>query len=343
MAGFKTALLGTIMSVSILICQAGGRPMTNAAERHSDCNRPGYRHPIEIQETEQGFLVSDKGRKVFFYQRSPKSIDGKFTRANYVHPLYGLDGQILTEDFPADHPHHRGIFWAWHQLYVADKKLGDSWSLEDFSCDVHSVKILDVDSKSKAIQAKVYWKSSLWTGRDGEEKAFVEETTTIRIFSAEGDMRKIDFEITLLALEKGVRIGGSDNARGYGGFSARIKLPDGLEFTDPNGRVEPKTTAVAPAPWMDFSGQLGDGDKTSGLAIICDKSNPGYPHKWILRRKGSMQNAVWPGREPVPLSTEKPTVLRYRLIIHRGRCDPAGLDKLQAEEDCRSGNDRPAG
>ena len=92
MAGFKTALLGIIMFLSVLTYQADCRPMTNAAERHFDCNRPSHRHPIEIQETEQGFLVTDKGANVFFYQRTPKSIDAKFTRANYVHPLYGLEG-----------------------------------------------------------------------------------------------------------------------------------------------------------------------------------------------------------------------------------------------------------
>ena len=39
---------------------------------------------------------------------------------------------------------------------------------------------------------------------------------------------------------------------------------------------------------------------------------------WILRRRGSMQNAVYPGATPVPLPMEKPLVLRYRLVIHRG-------------------------
>ena len=34
------------------------------------------------------------------------------------------DGQVLTEDFPADHLHHRGIFWAWHQVYVGEKAMG---------------------------------------------------------------------------------------------------------------------------------------------------------------------------------------------------------------------------
>jgi len=316
---FRKSLFSILVFLSLFVL-AGGQNAKAAA-----------RHPIEIVKTDRAFNVSEKGRNVLSYRHKPVSLDGKFTHADYVHPLYNLDGSVLTEDFPKDHHHHRGIFWAWHQIYVGDKRLGDSWSLVNFSYDVREVKILDVDSKSKAIRAKVHWKSSLWTDGGGKEKPFVEETTTIRVFSAELGMRKIDFEISLLALEKDVRIGGSNNARGYGGFSIRIKLPEGMEFTDPNGPVTPKGTAVEPASWMDFSGRFGDDDKISGLSVLCHKSTPGYRQPWILRRERSMQNPVYPGRNPVELSTEKPLVLRYRLIIHRGNVNQINLNKLCAE------------
>ena len=68
-------------------------------------------NPINITETDQGFSIAEGEKQVLFYQREHKSMDGKYMRANYIHPLYGLDGEILSEDFPADHPHHRGVFW----------------------------------------------------------------------------------------------------------------------------------------------------------------------------------------------------------------------------------------
>ena len=74
--------------------------------------------PLAVSESDQGFLVSDGGRPVLFYQRKPKSVNGAPPRAHYVHPNYGLDGELLTEDSPADHRHHHGIFSAWHQLTV---------------------------------------------------------------------------------------------------------------------------------------------------------------------------------------------------------------------------------
>jgi hypothetical protein len=288
-------------------------------------------NPINISETDQGFSITEGEEQIMFYQRQHKSMDGKYTRANYIHPLYGLDGEILTEDFPADHPHHRGIFWAWHQVWLGDKKLGDNWAAQDFFWDVYDTEILTVDSQSRGLRLHVYWKSPLLTDADGRQQPFVKETTTIRIHSAEGDIRKIDFQIELLALKDNMRLGGSEDVKGYGGFTTRIPLPDGLAFTGTNGPVEPTNLSVEAGPWLDFSGNLGSQGKTSGLAILCHSSSPGYPQRWILRRKGSAQNPVYPGRHPVPLSREKPLVLRYRLIIHRGGVNDVNLDKLQAE------------
>ncbi len=37
-------------------------------------------------------------------------------RSDYIHPLYGLDGEVLTRDWSIDHPHHRGIYWAWPEV-----------------------------------------------------------------------------------------------------------------------------------------------------------------------------------------------------------------------------------
>jgi len=288
-------------------------------------------NPINISQTSEGFVVEEGDQQVLVYQRQHKSLDGKYTRANYIHPLYGLDGEVLTEDFPPDHPHHRGVFWAWHQVWIGDKKIGDPWATIDTFWDVYDAKILTPDSKSRSLQVHVYWKSPDWTDANGKQKPYIKETTTIRVHRAENDIRKIDFQIELLALEDQMRLGGSEDEKGYGGFTTRIPLPDGLEFIGTDGAVEPTNLSLEAGPWLDFSGNLGKDGKVSGLAILCHSSCPGYPQRWILRRKGSAQNPVYPGRHPVPLSREKPLVLRYRLIIHRGNSGHIDLDELQAE------------
>lgn len=316
MKNFRNELLTAAAILTILTALAG---------------RSMAQNPINIEPTEQGFVFSEGTEKVLVYQRTHKSMDGKYTRANYVHPLYGLDGEVLTEDFPRDHPHHRGVFWAWHQVWLSDMKLSDPWATIDARWDVYGVKIMTPDFQSRALRLNVYWKSPLRTNSAGKQIPFVKETTTITVHSAKDDMRKIDFKIELLALENDMRLGGSEDVKGYGGFSTRIPLPKDLAFTGTDGPVTPTTLQVEAGPWLDFSGDLGKTGKTSGLAILCHSSNPGYPQRWILRRKGSCQNAAWPGRDPVPLSKTKPIVLRYRLITHRGDVTAVNLDKLQAE------------
>jgi len=321
---FRNDFSSMLVTSVVIIALAGCSPNANQAG-------PAIQNPINISETGQGFSITEGEEQVMFYQRQHKSTDGKYARANYIHPLYGLDGEVLTEDFPVDHLHHRGVFWAWHQVWLGDKKLGDGWAAIDFFWDVYDTEILTIDSHSRALKLGVHWKSPLLTDADGRQQPFVKETTTIRIHRAEGDIRKIDFRIELLALKDDMRLGGSEDAKGYGGFTTRIPLPDGLAFTGTNGPVEPTNLSVEAGPWLDFSGNLGAEGKTSGLAILCHDSSPGYPQRWILRRKGSAQNPVFPGRHPVPLSRYKPIVLRYRLIIHRGDFNDVNLDRLQAE------------
>src|SRR4029434_1175733 len=166
-------------------------------------------------EKEEGFLLVEDGKEVLFYQRKPKSRDGQFERANYIHPLYGLDGELLTEDFPADHLHHRGIFWAWHQISVGQKKVGDPWAATDFSWDVREAKASRVDSSSSALKLVVLWKSPLWVDGAGSQKPLVRETTVIRVHRASDGRRKIDFDINLLALENDLRIGASEGDNRY--------------------------------------------------------------------------------------------------------------------------------
>ena len=275
--------------------------------------------PVEIMQTGEGYLFTEGNcNAVLFYRSLSKSLDGQSTRANYVHPLYDLDGNVLTEDFPEDHLHHRGIFWAWHQVLVDGNRAGDSWMTDDFQWDVEQVEVIPDDGVSAALEASVIWSSPQIKDDTGRPKPLVKETAIIRVHRAETDNRKIDFEIRLLALQPDVYIGGSEDEKGYGGFSTRIRLPEDIRFIGQAGELTPEVTAVPGGPWLDMTARFGPGESISGIAILQHPSLPGFPQPWILRSNDSMQNPVFPGREPVPLSTETPIVLRYRLVIHRG-------------------------
>jgi len=289
------------------------------------CSNTGTKEsPFTVNKNWQGIELLENGHPVFFYQREPKPAGATFLFNNYLHPLYDLSGDTLTEEFPEDHPHHRGIFWAWHQLYVHDQRIGDNWMMENISLVVDT--LTTTLEEQARLDVRVLWKSA------AIDNPFLEEHTSIIVHPRQSDIRKIDFEISLKSLVQGLQIGGSEDVKGYGGFCARIKLPKNLVFTSEGGSVTPMDGQVVAGAWMDFSAvydTIHQGE--SGLALLCHPSTPNYPAPWILRQRGSMQNIVFPGEARMELSTEKPTVLRYRLIIHNGDAIKADITSLQSE------------
>ena len=282
--------------------------------------------PFLFQETDQGIGLSENGKPVFVYQRKPKSPAGQNFFSNYIHPLFSLKGDTLTEEFPPDHLNHRGIFWAWHQLYVDSVNIGSGWINDNITVDVIDLKTQNKNTQVR-INIEAIWKSSEFC--DG--KPFMNEHTIIIVHQLESDIRKIDFEIRLKPLVEGFLIGGSSDEKGYGGFCTRIKLPDNLIFTSENGQVTPQLLQINSGPWMDFSGDFGQDSVISGLTILCHPDNPDYPAPWILRQKGSMQNVVFPGQNKISIPMDNPVVLRYRLIIHNGNAVSLNIPGLQSE------------
>jgi hypothetical protein len=285
---------------------------------------------VRITKDPQGYWFTEGDTKVLFYQSERKALpDGQAARSNYFHPLYDLDGRILTEDFPADHIHHRGIFWAWHQVRISGKPVQDQWVNRDAFWTMHDARI-GSDARSASLALRVVWESPLFTDAQGQRRPFVEERSVTRVYLADGAIRKIDFHQRLTALVDGVEIGGSEDAKGYGGFSYRVVMPPDIRFMGAQGVVTPIENAVGSSPWMDVSGSYGATGK-SGLTVLTHPSTTGFPQPWILRARGSMQNAVYPGRQAVAILRDRPVILRYRIVLHRGELAPSAIERLQAE------------
>jgi len=281
---------------------------------------------FKITETDQKIELFEDSVPVFIYQKKPKTLTGEYVCNNYIHPLFNLNGDVMTEEFPADHPYHRGVFWAWHQLYVDDTRLGDGWSNDSITQEVVNIKLEQNEERIK-FRLNVLWSSLVY----GNGKPFMDEKTTITVHKLDSSIRKIDFDIRLTAKVPGLKIGGSGDQKGYGGFCVRMRLPDSLIFTSENGPVTPRELLIKAGPWMDFSGRFDITPLMSGITIICHPGMPDYPEPWILRQKGSMQNVVFPGRNRIDVSMDKPVVLRYRLIIHNGDAGSIDIPRLQRE------------
>jgi hypothetical protein len=282
---------------------------------------------LSMKKTDEGILITDGDKDVLLYHTANNNSGGKCERCNYIHPLYGIDGSVLTEDAPSDHPHQRGIFWAWRQVFVDGRQVADQWELQNFEQEIIEFEFMKQRSGNVILKTEVDWLSDHWK-INGEEIPFIKEYGRMEIWPANGKVRRIDFEIHLRALEDGVKLGGSDDDKGYGGFSLRMKLPDDVSFSGPKGKVIPMDTEVVSPGYINISGSVSNRGKSGGIVILDHPDNPGYPQSWILRDKNSMQNAVWPGREPVDISVAEPLVLKYTLLVYSGKMNDKKIQRF---------------
>src|SRR5690606_5607695 len=166
------------------------------------------------------------------------------------------------------------------------------------------------------LTTQVTWKSDLLT-KDDKPVPYLLESSEIIIHPRQSNHRKIDFVIRLEAVSVPVGIGGSEDEKGYSGFSIRMKLPDDVRFSGPDGNVNPTVTAVSSPGYVDVSATF-ENDQPGGVVMMDHPDNPEYPQPWILRAKKGMQNAAYPGRDVVNIVPGHPLVLKYSLITYTG-------------------------
>jgi hypothetical protein len=150
-------------------------------------------------------------------------------------------------------------------------------------------------------------------------RPIVLEHSTITVHAKQPAWRAIDFAIRITPLLDDVQLGGSDDEKGYGGFSPRVKLNAETKFVGAHGEITPQNTQIEAGSWVAIT-QAG-----SGVAILTHPNNPGFPEPWILRSARSMQNVAYPGRQPVKLFPDAPLQLHYRMILF---AEPLPIEQL---------------
>ena len=263
-----------------------------------------------VEDMDNGTLtVLEGSTKVLTYRFADQLKEGispKQTRSCYIHPLYSLDGQVLTDDFIEDHPHHHGIFWTWPVVRTRGQTT-QTWHPANLR--QHFVRWLDrdADSSPAVLSVENVWKL------DGEEVVAVERVT-LQIHSGADNSRIIDVELNIRAVGGPLELQGTqDGGKGYGGLSFRgAPMFTGTAVTSDKGPLE-KDINNEEFLWTDIS------TEQLGLAIFVAPDHPDFPTAWITRNSyAGFLNASWPGLKTVVLQPEKPVVLRYRIYVHSG-------------------------
>ncbi len=282
-----------------------------------------------LKDTGKSLLVMDQGKAVLQYNydfiEPPKGVDEHYRRACYIHPLYGLDGEVLTQDFPRDHYHHRGVFWAWPQAKWGEQPM-NIWLLEGVR--KHHMRFLEQQAEAnKAIIAV----ENQWIYDAEPDKPVMQEKVRFTVLPETECGRAIDFELSFKNVSEEVVTlkGAEQDNKGYGGFCVRTN-PDlkPIHFAAGRGRIS-KDLLRLESPWVDMSvRQRKRSQEKAGVAIFQHAGNPGYPHPgWILRHYGFLGQS-WPHTEMYELQPGDSVTLRYRLYVHRGDADDGKVKSM---------------
>ncbi len=230
-------------------------------------------------------------------------------RACYVHPITTPGGIMITDDFPVDHYHHRGLSWMWPIVEVAGER-HNLWDIRG----VRQKFERWVERSPAPPSARV----GVINGWYVDDRRVAGERLELVVHPAAGGGRSIDITLTFEAVDQPVRLTGElgPERKGYGGLCLRFAPRTGTVITTRSGS-QLKDSNLEPFPWADLSGKFAGGKSVAGAAVFIDPNNPGFPNGWTLRNYGFL-GVCWPGLEPYTLEPGKPVTLSYRVWVHDG-------------------------
>ena len=281
--------------------------------------------PFSFSEKDGKLLLSENEALVFAYNFGMQLADNvpkRYKRSSYVHPIYDAKGQTLTDDFPEDHYHHRGLSWMWPKVFVNDRRY-DIWHIYGMRNELEGIHqvfenwtIRETGPVCALLGAKNHWEL------DDKQKVMDEEVL-LRVFRQTDYGRAIDVKLTWKAVEN-IRISGQDK-KGYGGLCLRFAKRQDTRITSQSG-YEASDSDLRRYSWADFSARFEDSPEHSGIAVFQHPYNPEFPAGWCLRYYGFL-GVAWPGIEEVTLKPGEELTLSFRLWIHNGDAAEGRVEK----------------
>jgi type 1 glutamine amidotransferase len=263
--------------------------------------------------------LTEKGSPVFVYNYGTMLKEGVApdrARCCYLHPVYAPNGVAITDDFPPDHPHHRGISWTW-PIVVVDGKTYNLWVITGI-LDRFEKWERKKAAKDKAVLA---FQDGWYVG----DRKVVQENVEIVAHSLVDGRRDLDFTVTLRSVGAEVEIGGThDHDKGYGGgLEVRFAPRTGTAIRTAVQEDAPDSDRI-PAAWAELTANFGG--KMATTRVTEDPANPGAPNGWCLRHYGFV-GVDYPGLELRRLDNKIPLTMKFRVFLSGGSPSAGVADK----------------
>ncbi len=299
-----TVIASAILSTAYLgLCMAEDSGMQISRDLYTgqivitDKDKPVLKYNYQLVCPPDGFVaaVAQGSRK---YARA---------RSNYIHPLYGPNGEELTCDWSHDHPHHRGIYWAWPEVDWHGER-GDLHALQRIYARPTGDISLETTESCARVVAENRW---FWE----DETPIVREITTICAHEATAHGRFIDLTYSFEALDDDVALA-RRGTKAYGGLNIRmspIKDMQLIHHADP-------VSANPRRAWSDSIGMRQGFTASVGFAVLEKTTNPDYPGDWVEYPDLPWFQPAFPATDTRHvLKKGRPLVLQYRLWIREAK------------------------
>ena len=271
------------------------------------------------------------GRPLAEYQAEPgefpqAEIKPLFRRGGYLHPLYSPAGRVITDDFPPNHIHHHGVWWAWTKTEFEDRH-PDFWNMGDGKGRVEFVS-LD-QTWSGPVHGGFVSRHRFIDLIAAEPKVALQETWRVQAYQIDPaapfwilDLVSTQECATAAPLVLPEYRYGGLGLRGHRSWDGK----DNVAFLTSEGETDRDKGNTSRGRWCDMSGRV-DGAQV-GIAILGHPDNFRAPQPMRLHPTEPFFCFAPQQLGGMEITPGKPYISRYRLVMHDGPPDKALLDRL---------------
>jgi len=302
------------------------------------------RQPVSVQSEDGTVTLRSFGRTVFVYNTEktalpPNRPDLKpiFQRGGYIHPVLSPSGKQITDDYPVNHKHHHGIWFAWTHTEF-EGRAPDFWNMGDEKGFVKFVSLdktwrgpVHVGFISAHQQMDLTEKGE--AGKPLKPKTALLETWNVKLYAVGNEARRpyflFDMEITDTCANNSpmklpqYRYGGI-GVRGNWAWNgeANLNFLNSEGVTDRSKGDKNETRGR----WAHMGGLL-NGEPT-GIAVLGHPANAYAPQPQRIHPTEPFLNFAPQQAGNLEIAPGKPLTLRYRFMVADGAPDKAELDRL---------------
>ncbi len=281
---------------------------------------------VECTNDGRSILFRVGGRRVLGYNQAivkpPGPPDPVYDRSGYIHPVWTPSGRILTNDFPAQHKHHHGIWFPWTNTSFEGRKV-DFWNSGKRQGRVENTGVSSFGSGRVFGWLRVRHRFVDLTAPEGAKPALL-ETWDVRIYALDGHFLFDVESVQTCASDSPLKL----HRYRYGGLGFRGSGQwegEHCHFLTSEGKTR-KDGHATTSRWCDVHGKI-DG-AAAGVTVMCHPGNFRFPQNMRIHPSEPFFNYAPCQAGDFLIEPGKPYVSRYRFHVHDGRVGADVCERL---------------